>query len=147
MVNIEVSVNIKCGPDEVYALIRDMEKFPAYMRDVKALRITKVLPEAVITMWEVNVEDAPVTWKEKDSFDSANRRINFDIVEGDYKSYRGSWSVQPHQSGSRLALKADFDWGIPVLEKYVGAALEKRARRGLLGMIMAVKKKAESEHV
>jgi hypothetical protein len=46
-----------------------------------------------------------------------------------------------------LTLEADFDWGIPMLEKYVGKALTEKARHGLLGMVQAVKSKIEKPYV
>lgn len=140
---IETSVVIKRPKSEVYNIIRDIENFPNFVRDVKSLRIIGSSNSRIISAWEVEIEGAPVRWKEEDYFDNNNYEIKFNMLEGDYKSYRGSWLMQTVQGGTKLTVKVDLDWGIPVLEKYVSRALENRARRALLGMLRAVRSKAE----
>ena len=148
MPRIKVSVNIKRPKHEVYKVIRDMEKFPNFMRDVKSLRIIKrVSDEHFITLWEIEIDGAPVNWKEEVFFDKAGSQIKFNMMEGSYKKYHGAWSLQDSQLGTKLIMEVEFDWGIPILEKYVGKTLETKARRGLLGMIQAIKKEAENNHV
>jgi uncharacterized membrane protein len=148
MPKVEVSVKIKRPVHEVYSIIKNIEDFPVFMRDVKSLKIIKRLDEnRVITAWEIEVEGAPVSWKEEDSYDDASRQLKFTQVEGNYKEYQGRWLLEDLRQDTRLTIEAHFDWGIPILEKYVGRALETRARRGLLGMAQAIKSKAEKAHV
>ena len=47
------------------------------------------------------------------------------------------------ETGTRVAINADFDWGIPVLEKYVSKVLALKARVAFEGMLKALKKEAE----
>lgn len=144
MSTIEVSVKIKGPKDRVYKAIKDMESFPNFMRDVKTLKIIKRFSEnRIITAWETEIDGAPVNWKEEDLFDDANCQLKFNMLEGSYYEYQGYWIIQDFHNRTRLTIKADFDWGIPVLEKYVGKTLEDKARRGLLGMIQAIKNKVE----
>ena len=148
MPRIKISVNIKRPKREVYKVIRDMEKFPNFMHDVKSLRIVKrVSDEHFITLWEIEIDGAPINWKEEVFFDEASSQIKFNMMEGSYKKYHGAWSLQDSRLGTKLIMVVEFDWGIPILEKYVGKALETKARRGLLGMIQAIKKEAENNHV
>lgn len=147
MPKIEVSIIIKRPQKEVYKTVKDMESFPAFMRDVKNLKIIKHTDNKIVTAWETEIEGAPVAWKEEDSFDEANYQVKFNMVEGHYKEYHGAWIMESHPKGTRLILKANFDWGIPVLEKYVTQALEQKARRGMLGMLQAIKNKTEKANV
>jgi ribosome-associated toxin RatA of RatAB toxin-antitoxin module len=145
---IEVSIAIRSPKDRVYSALKDMESFPNFMRDVKNLKITKrINPSKIITIWETEIEGAPVTWKEEDNFDDSNYLVRFNMLEGNYKGYQGQWSIQDDRNGARLILRADFDWGLPFLEKYVGKVLEEKARRGLLGMLQALKNKLEKNNV
>jgi len=122
-----------------------MEKFPNFMRDVKSLRIVKRVNEGhFITLWEIEIDGAPVNWKEEVFFDEVNAQIRFHMMEGNYKKYQGAWLMQNHRHNTRLSLEVEFDWGIPILEKYVGKALESKARRALRGMLQAIKKEAEN---
>jgi len=148
MPKIEVSVKIRGPRDKVYKIIKDMENFPHFMREVKNLKIIKRMDNALVTAWEVEVDGAPVNWKEEDYFDDANYQVRFNMLEGNYEEYQGRWMLKDLLGNNTLlTLEADFDWGIPILEKYVSEALEDKARRSLLGMIQAIKKKAERADV
>lgn len=148
MPQIKVCVNIKKPKEEVYELIKKMEDFPGFMRNVKSLKIIKQLEDnKAVTAWEADIEGVLLCWKEEDYFDDLNQEIRFNMLEGNYKSYRGRWLLEASPGGCKLTLEADFDWGIPVLEKYVGKALVEKARHGLLGMVQAVKSKIERSYV
>ena len=148
MPRIKVCVNIKKPKEEVYELIKKMEDFPGFMHNVRSLKIIKQLEDnRVVTAWEAEIEGVLLCWKEEDCFDDANLEIRFSMLEGNYKGYRGLWRIEGNQSRCKLTLEADFDWGIPILEKYVGKALANKARHGLLGMAQAVKGKIEKSYV
>jgi len=145
---VEVSTKIKRPRLEVYKAIKNMESFPEFMRDIKSLNVIKRLNEnRIITSWETEIDGAPVSWKEEDIFDDANFEVKFNMVEGYYKAYQGLWSVKSTSEGTQLNIRVEFDWGIPVLEKHVGKALENKARRSLRGMIQAIRKKLEKSNV
>jgi len=144
MPKIQVSVKIKKRPEQVFKIIKDMESFPAFIRDVKSVKIIKRTDDSLVAAWETDVDGAPVNWKEEVVFDEKNFQAKFNLLEGSYKAYNGRWMVEGHHNDSaKLTLEANFDWGIPILELYVGKALEEKARRGLLGMAQAIKKQAE----
>jgi ribosome-associated toxin RatA of RatAB toxin-antitoxin module len=148
MPRIKACVNIKKPKEEVYELIKKMEDFPGFMHNVKSLKIVKQLGDnKVVTAWEADIEGVLLCWKEEDCFDDLNQEIRFSMLEGNYKGYRGRWLIEANPQGCKLTLEADFDWGIPILEKYVGKALADKARHGLLGMAQAVKSKIEKAYV
>ena len=148
MPRIKVCVNIKKPGTEVYGLIKKMEDFPGFMHNVKSLKVIKQLEEnKVVTAWEAEIEGVLLCWKEEDCFDDLTQEIKFSMLEGNYKGYRGRWLIEESHKGCKLTLEAYFDWGIPMLEKYVGRALTDKARHGLLGMAQAVKSKIENSYV
>ncbi|MDD5610534.1 MAG: SRPBCC family protein [Candidatus Omnitrophica bacterium] len=143
MPKIEVSSNIKSTADGVYSAIKNMESFPDFMRDIKSLKIIKKLSNKIISEWEIDIEGAPVKWKEEDIFDDKKMELSFNALEGDYKEYRGKWKIVPMHNCTKVIIQAEFDWGIPVLERYVDKALRKKARLALGGMLQAIKNKME----
>lgn len=143
MQKLEVSILIKDTPISVYNAIKDMERFPDFMRDVKKLKIIKRAPEAIVTAWEVEIEGVLIKWKEEDIFDDEKLELNFSALEGDYKDYQGRWKIFKEDGQTRLIINAHFDLGSPILEKYVGRILEKRARLALWGMLKAIKNELE----
>ena len=148
MPRIKVCVLIKKPKEEVYELLKKMEDFPSFMHNVRSLKVIKQLGDnRVVTAWETEIEGVLLCWKEEDCFDDLNQEIRFTMLEGNYSSCRGRWLIEGGDRGSRLTLEADFDWGIPILEKYVGKALKDKARHGLLGMVQAVKSKVEKTYI
>ena len=90
MPKITVCVTIKKPKDEVYNVIKDMEDFPRFMRNIKTLKIIKHLEaNKVITAWDIEIEGAPISWKEEDCFDDLGQEIRFNMLEGNYKGYEG----------------------------------------------------------
>lgn len=117
------------------------------MSYVKNLKIIKRLSQnSFICLWEIDIEGAPVSWKEEVYFEDKEYQVKFRMLEGSYKDYHGYWQLEDTLNGCKLSIKADYDWGIPILEAYVGSILEKKARRGLLGMITAIKNKSETSN-
>jgi len=143
MHTVEVSVVIKKPKNEVYRIIKNIEEFPVFIAGIHNLKIIGRKGDLFITAWDVEIDGAPVSWKEEDYFDDANCKLAFNMIEGSYQEYKGEWLVQDSPKGAKLTIKANFEWGIPVLEKYVGRVLKDKARRGLLGMIQAIKNRLE----
>lgn len=145
MIVITASIKIKKPKEEVYQLIKNMQDFPDFMRDIKSLKvIKKPNSEQMITQWEIEIAGTLLRWREEDYFDHANFRINFNMLEGNYKEYHGYWLLQNSMLGSKLTIEASFDWGLPLLEKFIGKVLENRARATLSAMLRAIKNKAEN---
>ncbi len=143
MPKIEVSTNIRDTAINIYNTIKNMESFPNFMRDIKSLMIIKKFPDKIISAWEIEIEGAPVKWKEEDIFNDEKLELSFNALEGDYKKYQGLWKIIPMDKYTKVVIEADFDWGIPVLEKHVDKVLKKRACFALSGMLQAIKKKLE----
>jgi len=144
MARIEVSTRIKGPAERVYSVIKDMEDFPSFIRDIKSLKIIERLPDKIITAWDIEIKGRHLSWKEEDIFDDEKLELNFSALDGEYKEYQGSWKVIPQRNHTRLSIELDFDWGAPMLEKYIGKTLKKRAQLALLGMLLAIKKKVEA---
>jgi ribosome-associated toxin RatA of RatAB toxin-antitoxin module len=148
MYSFEASITIKRPAPKVYQAIKNMEDFPNFIRDVKNLKIIKRIDEnKFISLWEIEIDGAPLRWKEEDSFDDENLQLKFNMLEGDYSKYQGSWQINGDGKITKLAIEASFDWGIPVLEKYVKKAFESRARRSMRGMLRSIKKRVEAQNV
>ena len=144
MARIEVSTRIKGPAERVYHTVKDMEDFPNFIRDIKSLKVIERLPDKIITAWDIEIKGRPLSWKEEDVFDDGKLELSFSAFEGEYKQYQGRWKVRPQRNYAELSIELDFDWGAPMLEKYIGKTLKKRARLALLGMLLAIKKKVEA---
>jgi len=144
MVNIELSMAVKQERKEVYNILRDIEEFPKFMRSVKKIEIMEKDLNRLVTHWEVDIEGVKLTWREEDLFDDVRMKIRFKMLEGDYKNYEGEWKIDETPKGTEISISVNFDWGIPVFEKFVGDALSRKAKTYLKGMLRSLKKKSEA---
>lgn len=140
---IEVSKLIKQDKNKAYNLLKNIESFPEFMRNIRSIKILERGEKKIITSWNIAIDGAEIFWKEEDFFDEENCKIHFKMLEGDYNKYTGTWSVGKDNKGSRIILKVDIDWGAFGLAKFVGAILEKKTKCALRGMLLAIKKKLE----
>lgn len=143
MVNIEVFTIVKSTRQVVYALLKDLHKFPSFMQNVSSVDVVEMNNEGMTTSWKIKIDGADIFWTEKDVFDDKNLCLRFKMLEGDYNDYEGEWRLEQAPSGTKIVLRARFDWGLPALEKLAGKTLEDKARRSLRGMLHAIKNKIE----
>lgn len=139
MTNIELSVLVEKSRERVYAMLKNLEEFPRFMRDIRKLEVVERAPHRLVTHWEVNVDGAMVAWKEEDIFDDKAMNVKFKMLEGDYTAYSGRWDIKDLSRKTKINLTVDIDWGAPAFEKVIGSILRRKEKRYLKSMLMAMK--------
>ena len=144
MPRIDLTIEIAATARVVYALAKDVERFPEYMPDVERVTVTERRGEVVISEWSTIVEDATIEWTEEDRFDDARARIEYRAIDGDLERFEGVWSfdVMPGDA-TRVALSIDYDFGVPALAELIGPTLDSTVRRNGEMMLAALKSEAE----
>ncbi len=144
MHEIELDIKIRSAKNKVFTLLKDFERFAEFMKFVKKVKILDNQPAKVISLWEIEIDGAPLSWRQEDTIDDKNSEIRFRMTEGDYQQYEGKWQLlEIDKDNTRMIVSAKFDWGIPVLEEYVKDKLERNTKLAISGMLRAIKKRAE----
>ncbi len=141
MDSVRISTLVKGDPQSVYGLLREPERFPDFMPQIKKASILWHLPpNRQISEWEVEIEGVVIHWKEEDTYDDEQHSIVFRVIEGDYRA-EGRWSIEKVRlSETRVTVEATFDWGLTNLDRYVGPVLERKAKKNLTRMVAALRK-------
>jgi len=147
MHNIKKSILIKSSPDRVFSVVRDIENYPVFIRDIKSVEVRSRSSTRLISKWLIDIEGADVAWQEEDLVDEKNKRLSFNLLEGDYEKYEGEWSVAKDGFRSRLSDNMILDWGIPSFEKVIGPVLEKKTDKIVRGLLCAIKRYCEKSKV
>jgi len=129
---------------EVYELIKKIDEYPSFVNNIKKSQILETHGNRAVTSWEIGIDSISICWKEEDILDDQNMILRFNMIEGDYGRYEGEWLLEDIPGGTKITLTANFDWGIPILEKFVGDTLFKKAKIYIKGFLMAIKKKLEA---
>ena len=116
---------------EIHAFVRNMDAntvfdiladFKYYTDLVDVVRSVDVQPQTdgtAISAWEVEFRNGMLRWTERDWFRRDQLRLDFDQIEGDFDEFYGGWVMTQEPDGVRLAMIADFDFGVPSLASIV----------------------------
>jgi coenzyme Q-binding protein COQ10 len=140
---VESSIDIQGRREDIYALAKDMEKFPQYMPDVSSVKVVERNSDSTVTEWETLVEEIPICWKEIDEFNDAQLNIKYRLIEGDLDKFEGMWLFEDSDGGTKVTLTVDFDFGMPTLAELIGPVLEMKVRENSMMMLEAIKSKIE----
>jgi ribosome-associated toxin RatA of RatAB toxin-antitoxin module len=121
------------GPDDVFAAVTDIERFPALCDDVREVHVD-VSDGGQQSVWKVKFRGGILEWTEHDERDPASRTMSFCQVNGDFREFAGEWRVEAAGADSAVRFSARFDLGIPALR----AVLEPIAAKNLRGNLSAV---------
>lgn len=140
MPKINLFTKIRKSKNVIYNIIKNIEDYPTFMRDVKQIKIIKLSENIVVSKWNADIDGTPVEWIEELKFNK--NKIEFCMLEGDFEKYIGSWILESINNDTKITLEAQLEWGLPNFEKYVGKIFEEKACNCIRGMLWAIRKKA-----
>lgn len=140
---VETSIDIAARAKAIYALAKEMERYPDFMPDVESVKVLKRDGNVTITRWKTLVEEAPIEWTEEDIFDDARTRIDYRLIEGDLDKFEGSWTFEERDGKTHVVLGVDYDFGVPTLAELIGPLLHKKVEENSVMMLKALKAKSE----
>ena len=120
---------IACPPAAVYAMAKQVERFPDVLPDVNKVEILEDDGQGhTKTRWLGTIRVGPLTrqisWIEQDYWQDGEQRCTFELVEGDMKTYSGTWDFTPLGDGCEVRLVVDFELGIPMLGPLVNRMVD-----------------------
>ena len=140
---VEVSISIGCKRDEIYPIIKDMEKYPEFMTDLVSVEVIERTGNTTVSKWVSNVDGRIIKWTELDTFDDENMHITYSQLDGDLKKFAGEWILTSTAEGTEVKLTVDFEFGIPMISGLLNPILKKKVRDNSMNMLRAVKEKVE----
>lgn len=144
MPTIDLFMRIRKDKGSVYGILKAMDQFPSFVNGIKHIKITKKMGNMIVAEWKINIDGANIIWIERATFYDKDMKIKFKMLEGDYDQYEGQWVLEDAPHGTILRLVANINWGAPGLMKFVGPLIEKKTRRALRGLLLGIKRKAET---
>lgn len=142
---VEVSKEIAADPEVVYRLAKDMESYPNFMKSVVKITTLERGEDYTITKWDTRLQGRPVVWTERDEFDDNSRRIDYQLVEGDLKTFSGAWTFDTVAIGTLVKLTVDFELGIPMFASILNPIAVLAVRQNCEAMLAGLKKQAEDK--
>ena len=145
MPSVESEIVVSAPLEQVYALARDIERFPQFMEDVEEVTILEQTPERQVSRWVGAIKELrrTITWTEEDFWDVQEHVCVFRQTEGDFTDYSGRWEFAPEGEGTRVRLRLDYEYNVPLVGALIQNILKKKMQANTDAMLEALKREAE----
>ncbi len=145
MPTVQSKVIIAAPLDQVYALARDIERFPDFMADVQDVEILEQTPQRQLSRWVGLIKEfkRTIEWTEEDFWDDEEHTCRFQQTEGDFSEYSGTWDFKQADAGTAVVLDLSYEYDIPLIGSLIKGLLLKKMQQNCDSMLAAIKAKAE----
>lgn len=121
-------------PQQVFALVGDVESYPLFIRWVTALRAWNCKQDemGVVTMdAEAQVKFSIVRerFATRVRLDEPTLAIDVDLISGPFRKLECEWRFKSHDKGCELSFHIDFEFGSRFLETLMAANFERAVGR------------------
>ena len=145
MPTIESEIIIARPVAQVYALAKDIERFPEFMADVESVEILEDDPPRRVSRWVGAVKEfnRTIQWTEEDYWDDEAYVCTFRQLEGDFSKYQGRWEFVAVPEGTKMYLEVEYEYNIPLIGALIKNLLRKKMQQNTDSMLAALKARAE----
>ena len=120
-------------PDQMYDLVADIDKYPAFLPWCAAARVrarreegaTEVVDADLVISFKVFRErfGSRVTLRPKD------RKIDTEYLDGPFKYLRNHWYFEPAEGGCTVDFHVDFEFRSAMLQAVIGMVFHEAMQR------------------
>jgi ribosome-associated toxin RatA of RatAB toxin-antitoxin module len=149
MPTLQNSIEIAAPPDRVYAIARDVERFPDFMPDVQRITVLEASEDGrrQVVEWVGLIPTVRLTvkWTEEDHWDDGERTCRFIQVKGDFTEYAGEWRFDPEGDGTRFTSEVRYELEIPTVGPLIRGLVRKIMTDNVARLQAAIKQRAEAQ--
>lgn len=117
MPTVETTIWIDAPVEKVYAIAKDSERYPEYMKAVESLTVTSREGNRVVADWVglITQFNLKVRWTQEEIWDDATTSSRFSQLKGDYDKMEGTWKFTEENGGTRFDQFLDYEYNVPTL--------------------------------
>ena len=144
---IQSSIQIDARPERVYAVARDVERFPDFMPDVQRITIVEASADGrrQVVAWVglIPAFRLTVKWTEEDLWDDVERTCRFSQVKGDFTEYGGVWRFDARNGGTHFESEVHYELDIPTVGPLIKGVVKKIMTDNVSRLQSAIKQRVE----
>ena len=146
MPTVDTSIWIEAPLEKVYAIAKESEAYPEYMKDVQSVTPVERDGNRLVADWVGVVPQflLKVRWRQEEVWDDATTSSKFRQLEGDYDEMNGSWTFRQENGGTRFDQTMSYEYNVPTLGPLVKKVIHGIVRKNLENVGEAIKARAES---
>jgi ribosome-associated toxin RatA of RatAB toxin-antitoxin module len=125
MRTVERSALVPHSPEQMFALVQDIERYPQFVPWVARATVLSRTPAAVVGRLEMERAGLRETFTTRNLL-QAPHRIQLELLEGPFKFLAGTWSFEPiAQRGTKISLLMRFEFANPFVSLLLSRSFEK----------------------
>jgi uncharacterized membrane protein len=146
MPTVESTIWIEAPLDRVYAIAKDNQSFPEFMKDVKSLTVVEEDGPRVVSDYVGVVPQfmLKVRWRQEDVWDDANHVCAFRQLQGDYDKLEGTWKFKEENGGTRFDSFLEYEYNVPTLGPLVSKVIYSIVVKNVENILAAIKMRSEA---
>lgn len=129
MTGRRVTTFVPHTPDEMFALVADVARYPEFLPYCKALRILGDRSAGGVGTIDCEMIVAYRAFRERFKcrvkLDRPAGLIDVDYVEGPFRTLKTNWRFAPHRSGCEIVFDIDFEFRSFLLQATAAAMFER----------------------
>lgn len=116
-------------PQQLFALVADVERYPEFLPWAVACRIRRREGKVIWADLVIGFKMVRERFTSKVTLDEAANRIDVEYADGPFHYLHNHWIFIPHPDGCLIDFYVDFEFRNPLLQKIIGALFGEAVRR------------------
>lgn len=147
MPEVQSDILIPAPRARVYELAKDVERFPEFLPNVQQVTIRERQGSRTVSEWVGLVPEfkRTIKWTEEDIWDDAAHVCRFRSLEGDWDRYQGEWSFVEEGEGTRVRLRIEYEYNVPLIGPLIRKLLHKLVQRNAQETLEGLRRRVMGE--
>ena len=116
-------------PEQLYALVLDVQKYPQFLPWCLAARVKSQTESELTGDLIIGFNMFRETFTSYVEFDSDKLEIDVRYAEGPFKHLTNNWKFLPHEDGCEIDFYVDFEFNSRLLQSVIEALFTEAVRR------------------
>jgi ribosome-associated toxin RatA of RatAB toxin-antitoxin module len=145
--DVHAEIVIDAPAARVYALAKDIERFPDFLPNVQQVTVVEREGSRVVSEWAGLVPEfrRTIRWVEEDVWDDAALACRFRCLSGDWDRYEGTWTFTLEDGRARVSLAISYDYNVPLIGPLIKQLLCKLVARNAEETLAGLQRRVAQE--
>ncbi len=117
------------SPEQLYALVADVERYPEFLPWCIAARVRRRKDDLMVADLVIGFKMVRERFTSHVKLDPAGRQIDVSYIEGPFKYLDNHWVFEDHPEGCVIDFYVDFEFRSRLLQKMMEALFHEAVRR------------------
>jgi coenzyme Q-binding protein COQ10 len=125
---------VRHSPEQMFALVADVEQYPQFLPLCTRLVVRKRTPregggEIVVADMSVGYKSIAETFTSRVTLDPGALKILVEYVDGPFRHLENRWSFKPHESGCEISFFISYEFASRMLGLLMGSMFDRAFRK------------------